>query len=433
MNDLDEPEINGIYLTMLKRWFDSSVYRFWHRGLMRSGMVTGLIVALLAGALYIAYREQGHGNLHKLKAKIAPVSVEAPVARPGGQEAIKLTRSRRMDGSLPEFLSVTMLPGRGMNLLQIVAYIPGRGEVNLLASPSVEQAATAMTGTGDDAGGQASEAMGGAFELPWAGQIAETTSSASAQATWRSHTITIPSSQSRGGLLLAEASDSVSTMAMMDGGQAQAVFHAQDFGALWPSKTDVTVTVMLGNQWIDLSVVARNVGDQPEPVGIGWHPRFLVDSENRAQMRLRIVAAMREEMRPTGRAPTGRLISTAASAYDFNRSGGVALGSTSLNDSFLALHSQQLSNEPAAELRDPASGYGLRLATLSPTIHALHVEAPRDGGFVSISPQYNVDDPFGREWAPGTETGIVVLNPGQSTQWRVRLELFSLLGGRTAE
>jgi hypothetical protein len=41
---------------------------------------------------------------------------------------------------MPEFLSVTLLPGRGMNVLQITAYIPGKGEVNLLASPSIEGA-----------------------------------------------------------------------------------------------------------------------------------------------------------------------------------------------------------------------------------------------------------------------------------------------------
>jgi len=123
--------------------------------------------------LSFAYRERGRGNLHKLEAKIATDRQEVPVPLPGGQEAIKLTRMRLMGGTMPEFLSVTMLPGRGMNVLQIVAYIPGKGEVNLLASPSVEGAESAMTGTGADADGQASLAMGGAFEAPWAGRIGE--------------------------------------------------------------------------------------------------------------------------------------------------------------------------------------------------------------------------------------------------------------------
>ena len=77
---------------------------------------------------------------------------------------------------MPEFLSVTMLPGRGMNVLQITAYLPGKGEVNLMASPSVYGAAGAMTGKGKDANGQVSLAMGGAFEAPWAGRIWGTSS-----------------------------------------------------------------------------------------------------------------------------------------------------------------------------------------------------------------------------------------------------------------
>ena len=121
---------------------------------MRSGMVTGLILAVLVGVLSFAYRERGRGNLHKLEAKIATDRTDVAVPLPGGQEAIELTRMRLMGGTMPEFLSVTMLPGRGMNVLQITAYIPGKGEVNLLASPSIEGAESAMTGTGEDADGQ---------------------------------------------------------------------------------------------------------------------------------------------------------------------------------------------------------------------------------------------------------------------------------------
>ena len=51
-----------------------------------------------------------------------------------------------------------------MNVLQIGAYIPGKGEVNLLASPTIESAAGMMSGKGEDAGGLQSLAMGGAFE-----------------------------------------------------------------------------------------------------------------------------------------------------------------------------------------------------------------------------------------------------------------------------
>jgi hypothetical protein len=58
----------------------------------------------------------------------------------------------------------------------------------------------------------------------------------------------------------------------------------------------------------------------------------------------------------------------------------------------------------------------------------MRLEAPLNGNFVAIAPQFNYDDPFGREWSKEADTGMVVLQPGQSTQWKVRLELFALKG-----
>ena len=82
------------------------------------------------------------------------------------------------------------------------------------------------------------------------------------------------------------------------------------------------------------------------------------------------------------------------------------------------------------QLSDPVNNYGLRLTALTSTIHAMRVVAKADGDFVSIQPQFNYDDPFGREWGKEADTGIVVLQPGQSTQWKVRLELVPLTGGQ---
>jgi hypothetical protein len=45
---------------------------------------------------------------------------------------------------------------------------------------------------------------------------------------------------------------------------------------------------------------------------------------------------------------------------------------------------------------------------------------------VSIDPQTNYDDPFGREWPKDEDTGMAVLDPGKSVQWKIRLEIFSL-------
>ena len=404
---------------------------------MRSGLVTGFLLACILMGLASAYRAHMRGKFHELKAKISTDRMDTPVPRPGGQEAIVLMRSRQMGDSMPEFLSATMLPGRGMNVLQITAYLPGKGEVNLMASPSVEGAASAMTGKDEDADGQVSLAMGGAFEAPWAGRLWGVPVQAGNHVTtvWRGHTITLPETGGGGGeatdgLLLAEAADSANSTGMPDGGVAQAVFHAGDFGAHWPSKTDVTVSVLLGSRSIDLTVMARNVGDVAEPVSIGWHPRFAFFGEARGQMHLHVPGEKRAQVRDSRKEqPTGALVPVAGTPYDFTMNGGAKLGTMSLDECYVALHQNLLDNGPAAELSDPASGYGLRMTALSPTIKAMRVVAPADGDFVSIGPQYNYPDPLGREWGKETDAGMVVLQPGQSTEWKVRLELFAVGGG----
>ncbi len=49
----------------------------------------------------------------------------------GGSDVVKLQRKATGDGTKPEFLTATVLPGRGMNLFQVTANIPGKGEIPL--------------------------------------------------------------------------------------------------------------------------------------------------------------------------------------------------------------------------------------------------------------------------------------------------------------
>jgi galactose mutarotase-like enzyme len=175
--------------------------------------------------------------------------------------------------------------------------------------------------------------------------------------------------------------------------------------------------------------MARNMGDVAEPVGIGWRPRFAIFDENREQLRLHLPAEKREEVRDRARGmPTGVLLPVAGTSYDFTMRGGVALGKMDLEDNFTALHRELLDNSAIAELSDPTNDYGLRITAMSPTIKAFRVNAPADADYVSIGPQYNLDDPLGQEWGKLDDTGMVVLQPGQTTQWKVRLELYSLSG-----
>lgn len=413
--------------------FASLIERVWHRGLMRSGMVTGLLILLVVILLSFAYLERGRGHLHRLKERIASdQAVTSTTVLVGGQAPLTLSRSRTVTESMPEFLSATILPGRGMNVLQITAYIPGRGVVNLMSSPGVETAANAMSGRGDDSSGQASMYIGAAFEVPWADSIWGKSQASGEQiaAGWKGHTLLLPSATAGGGsavggLILKQQSDSSGTETLPDGGQAQATYSSAGYAGHWPSNTQVTTTVLLSSHSIDLTVQAHNVGDAAEPVGIGWHPRFSVMEGDRNQLRLRIPGLQRvETAKEQGGLPTGRLIPVSGTPYDFTARQGAKLGNTDLNDCFVSLHQDLLDSGPVAQFLDLNSGYGLRLTALSPTIRAVRVIAPRNGKFITIDPQFNFPDPFGKEWQ-SADTGMVVLQPGETTQWKVRLELIS--------
>ncbi len=54
----------------------------------------------------------------------------------GGQKVVTITR-KAVSTNHPEFTSITLAPGRGMEILQITANFPGKGDVNVLASPDL--------------------------------------------------------------------------------------------------------------------------------------------------------------------------------------------------------------------------------------------------------------------------------------------------------
>jgi aldose 1-epimerase len=424
-----------MYLALIMQGFARIRRRLWHATVMRSGMVTLVVLILVLIGLAFGWQEHRRGQFSQLKKdlKKTPVQEDISVTRPGGQDAILLQRSQFGGTTGPEFLSATLLPGRGMNVLQITAYLPDKGEVSLLASPSLGEANRLMNGTGGDENGGESLEMGGAIEVPWAGRISGTPSvdGKSLTAVWHGRRLSLPAvgdgGMAAGGLLLKRVSVAQNSNVMPDGGEAKASFHAGDFNGHWISQTDVTTTVVLSGRSIEMTVQARNTGTEAEPIGIGWQPRFAILSGKRGQATLRLPVAEHAEVgdRRSG-LPNGRLVPVAGTDYDFTRRNGVPLGSLSLDDCFVNLKQAFMDTGPVAELRDPDSDYGLRITAMTSNIKAMRVYAPVAANFISIDPQFNFDDPFGHEWAKDEDTGMVVLQPGQAVQWKIRLEIFSL-------
>ena len=174
----------------------------------------------------------------------------------------------------------------------------------------------------------------------------------------------------------------------------------------------------------DMVVTAKNVGQKPLPMGIGWHPYFVLPSGDRAQVRLHLPSETRAVMNNYDDSfTTGQRVPVKGTPYDFSAPGGQPLGTQYLDDNFSEL-SYRPDGSTVSEIVDPKAKYGLRLITLSRHIESIQVYAPLQKNFVAIEPQFNLPNPYSRDWG-GANTGMVLLRPGQSVSWHVRLELFT--------
>ncbi len=350
----------------------------------------------------------------------------------GGQNIVALSRTA-VSTTVPEFTSVTVMPGRGMEILSITANFPGRGLVNVLASPDVSTAEK-MLDKQDTANGDLGYRMGAAFLCPYPNRIRGKVSADGKTLTteWEGRLLTLPANNvgklpgaerhAMHGLILKAKTDDVRVSRMPGAEQVTGVIHAGSFGGHWLSKTDLVVTITLTAQAVDASIVAHNIGGEPEPMAIGWHPYFNLPSENRTQVRVHIPGSMVAQVDNYDNVfPTGKLLPVEGTRFDLRAPGGVPLRNNFFDDNWS--HLEWKNGGVSTQVIDPAAHYGVDIEGLSPEIKSIQMYAPPDKSFVAIEDQYNLADPFGKEWGT-TNTGMVTLQPGESTHWRVRLHLF---------
>ena len=368
----------------------------------------------------------------------AAASANLPVV--GGEKAVELRRAQSGDGSKPEFLSVTLLPGRGMNMFQVTAYLPGRGEFPLLASPSIEEAAKILNDGPEDMAGNKSFSFGGAFLYPFANRILGpvTTDKQTGEhfitAKWRGRSIKLLANwhgkvagaplHAMHGQMLAARAKTVIVASSPDGSSSTATAeYVLPANGHWFSDNTVKITVTLTRDTVTAEVTGTNTGQQSEPVGIGWHPYFQLPSGVRANARLRVPALLRCEVNNYDDAfPTGKLISVLGTPYDFNSNEGAPLPDQLMDDAYVKLQ-RNANGFVVAEIRDLGTNYGMRITGMAPQIRAIQIYSPTDKSFIALEPQFNYADPFGKEWH-GIDTGMVTLDPGQSVTWKTQLQLF---------
>jgi galactose mutarotase-like enzyme len=314
-----------------------------------------------------------------------------------------------------------------MNLFQLTASLPGHGEVNLLKSPSITEAARLLNGIGDDAYGNLNHSFGAAFLIPFSSRISGAVSAdgKTVAAAWRGHAINLPNDfmgkYAVHGLINQSKAEDLHIADSPDGQTVTGVIHAGDFGGHWLSQTDLHFTIALTGLAVEVTVTATNVGKEAEPMAIGWHPYLAIPSGDRAQARIHIPAVTIARLAGPDGQMTGDLDPVAGTSKDFSASDGRVLDE-SLNNNFS--HLTRTNGVVDAWLADPKWDYGIRVVGLSPHIQTIHVYSPKNNTFAAIEEQFNFQDPFGAEWK-GMDTGMVPLAPSQSATWKVRLELFS--------
>ena len=350
----------------------------------------------------------------------------------GGQKVVTLTRTASST-TKPEFTSVTIAPGRGMEVIQITAHFPGKGNVNVLASPDLAEVKK-MLDVEDTDNGDLGYRLGAAFLAPYPNRIRGPLSADGKTLTtvWEGHTLTLPANNigknpgaerhALHGLILKSKTDDVTVQKVDGGEQVFGVIHAGDFGGRWLSKTELAITITLTADVVDAVVVAKNVGKESEPMAISWHPYFNLPSGDRTQARIHVPAANRADVDNYDNVfPSGKILPVEGTRFDFRAPGGKALAQDFLDENYSKLDWKD--GAATVEVIDPAAHYGVKIQGMSPELKAIQIYAPPTKEFVAVEHQHNFADPFGKEWGT-TDTGMLTLKAGQSTKWHVRLKVF---------
>jgi aldose 1-epimerase len=350
-------------------------------------------------------------------------------------DPVHLRVERLAAGGEAGFISATILPDRSMMLLHLQARLGDGREIAVITAPPLDEALDILRSEPADTRGNASFSMGGAVLLPFANRIRGSLKPDGRfiRTTVLGEPVDLPANGGGKaadaercaihGLFLATPVTKLQRATDADGDAVTGSVSVGNFGGHWLSSLDVTVRHALRADSYTIETRATNVGDRPLPIGLGWHPYFNIPSGDRRQTRIHIPCAAKLEIDDYDNVfPTGRVTPVAGTSFDFSQPGGRALDDSYLDDCFVDLQ-KATDGDTVVQIWDPTAGYSLRIIAPSPHVAAIQVYAPPTAAYVAIEPQFNWTDPYGAEWPRDTDTGMVVLAPGDEVMHMIQLQL----------
>ena len=341
------------------------------RGFGRSGWATAIVIGVLLLGFGVVWRAHQRAKFHELTAPVIPQTTSAPM--PGGQEAILLSRVALANNAEPEFVSATVLPGIGMQLLQATVAGPDQPAQDLFLSPPLSDAARMPV----------TAVRSAPFHLHVGMHHLQ------------------EKSASDDLIAFAPASDA-QNQTLVDGGQATGTFEGTEKAGV-----SATVEITLSGRQIDLIARATNSTDENRFVAFDWSPRFLAPNNNLDQLGLAIPSR-----RPAG---TVAGASSPDKASGFSVGDGQPVGQRALDMRFSDLGHDFLSDGTYVRLQDD-DRFVLRILGMGDSLRSVHATSdPSSHSLLLIlSSMDTVAEPDQRDQT---------LRPHQTMQWHLRMDV----------
>ncbi|WP_419803957.1 hypothetical protein [Terriglobus sp.] len=345
----------------------------------RSGWATAIVIALVLLTFGLLWHAHQRAKFHQLTTPIIPQTTSAPM--PGGQEAILLSRVTLVNDSEPEFVSATVLPGVGMQLLQATVAVPDQPAQDLLASVSLSDAARMSP---------------------------VSISSAPFHLRVSNHHVQEGKGNADDLIGFAPASNP-QNQTLVDGGQASGTFQ----GTAARAGVSATIEVTLSGRQIDLITRATNNSQENRFVSFEWCPRFAAPDGNLNRLLLSV--------------PSGSKIGAdgESEAAGIASEHGQAIGDHPLDVHLTHLGHESLSDGTYVRLQN-GERFSLRVIGLGDTLRSVHARS--DPGTHTLLLSLSSLDP-----AAEAEQRDQTLRAGQTIQWHLRMEVLPVKAPQSPE